>query len=209
MLLMIGNAFGIQPKTRGQSINQSTSEQLLDDYYHISVYQSLLKKACTLAERVTHAAIMPYPNLAFGSSEWELKKRLGKPNLKLSPENALSEQLYLYRRLIAGYKVRFEFHFYQGALFYAKRVFRHTSREENDLIIENVRKKYLDDTEFNHRQAKIVDHQGNELIINTGVYLSLDYLNMQGPAFAQLRAWIEAGQQPDAAPLPDPSDPSE
>ncbi|NEX18351.1 MAG: hypothetical protein C1943_17530 [Halochromatium sp.] len=144
-----------------------------------------------LKAKPTHSLINPYPKLPFDSSARELSSKLGKPSLRLLPQHALTEELIFYRKRVSGIQVRFEFHFHRGGLFYAKRVYRNPTDKDCYLIIDNIRKKYLGETDFDPESDKIIDAQGNELMISRNQHLSIDYLYAQGPAFGMIRDWID------------------
>ncbi|MBK5940043.1 hypothetical protein [Halochromatium roseum] len=161
---------------------------MFERYLHFSHYQSIVKDSRMRRPKRTRSIINPHPNLDFASSTRDLIRKLGQPSLKLSPQNTSSEQLYLYRREISGYKVNFEFHLHEDQLYYTRHIFRHTSAKETELIIKAIGKKYSEDATFNDRQDKIIDQQGNELIINRGLYLSIDYLYAQGTTLREFQA---------------------
>jgi len=190
MLMSLGNALGFR-REQHDALVAPASQQLLEHYFHVAVHQGLLDRSLLLKAKPTHSLINPYPKLPFDSSARELTSKLGKPSLRLLPQHALTEELLFYRKRVSGIQVRFEFHFHRGGLFYAKRVYRQTTDEEYHFIIDNIRKKYLSETDFDPESDKIIDVQGNELMISRNKHLSIDYLYAQGPAFGKIRDWID------------------
>lgn len=186
MLSGFANVFGVRQHQKAH-VRPSVSVELLEYYLYIDVYHELIAQSDARAAKLSSILIYPYQNLSFNSSTRDLTRMLGKPNHKLKLQDTLTEQLLFYRKIISNYKAHVEFHFREGRLFYARRTFRYTSDQERNNIIAEISSKYLGNGELNAQVEKIVDPQGHALVINRGAYLAIDYLDIQGPIFSQLR----------------------
>jgi hypothetical protein len=128
----------------------------------------------------TSVAISAMPGVEFGCQEKTLKRHLGRPSAIVTPRNFLHDRIYLYRHLISGLKVKTEYHFNEDGLFYYNHTFRDITVDYQRLIIELIRKKYLDTRPFDHLRDKIVDEHGCELIVNQNISISIDYIWIGG-----------------------------
>lgn len=177
-------ALGLRPP-RSQAAPASTADQLLSAYVGCRHYRTLCALAGPLVARPATKLIAPFPGLAFGDGPSVLTSVLGEPQLRLSPSNTVCDQLLFYRMVIAGYRVRCEFHFARSGLFYARRSFRETDELSERFILSSIRSKYLDNGAFDQGRDKVLDQQGNLIIYKREIYSDVHYLSGQALLFPQ------------------------
>ncbi len=154
-----------------------------DKYEYLTPYQSL----CLLSE---NRASLPWnheiscgDHIGFGSSAAAFKLRIGKPQQEFKSVNKLTNMLLVYRHKINNYKIKSEFHFSGDRLFYFNRTFSYLSQIQKQKLPNVLMEKYNSGNPIDFLNQKIVDLNGNEIIISHNIVLSLDYIGKQEAAW--------------------------
>ena len=120
------------------------------------------------------------------TSKKKLKKRYGKPLYHVNHyHGGYHIEIFYYKRLISDQKVKFEFHFCEGQLFYYNYTFPYLSKNEKDNLFKNIEEKY------NLKYHEIIEscvNDNNSIAMNAQdrLDLKINYLNTKSEFFKYL-----------------------
>lgn len=177
-------------------------DALREQYGNIDWYRDLDRLSERRNAIPSTRGILCCNDLPFGCSLADLKKRIGEPQERARSVNEFVDMVVVYREKFSGYKVKSEFHFSRGRLFYFNRLFSHLSGDQPQTVIRLLIDKYCPGRKVNFQEDKIIDQDGNEIIVSHNIVLSLEYIAKRSQAFSE----IVAPQEPLAPEKQERSD---
>ena len=168
-----------------KSVNHKDYYQLnhLRQYANVFYYKKHLGFATNnivQSNQITFNSLFPYANVR------KLKKRYGKPLYHVDHYHGENHiEILYFKRMISDQKVRLEYHFCEGQLFYYNYTFPYLVKHEKDNLFKNIEEKYnliykdiIDNC--------IVDENSIAMSASDRLDLKIAYLNTKSKFFKYL-----------------------
>lgn len=112
-------------------------------------------------------------DINFGDSPFSIWRKLGNSSFKYERKGDYRHKILLYKLYIGNYKTKIEYHFFNKQLFFIT----YTFPDLNDYskLKNMIKNKYLDDTNINLEDHKIMDRNNNILYLDTSMEFTLNY----------------------------------
>jgi hypothetical protein len=158
-------------------------------YRNLIVKESLESSIETLSrkhpEMIKSFHDITFNNLAWGSSEKEIVRKLGDPRYKFQKVNDLDKHVILFFKIqICGHYAILQCHLFENELYFLHMHVARSLQRDVRFIEEMIHKKYSSE-EFNPKaNTCFEDYFQNKLVIEENVYLNIYYMSGK-PAFLQ------------------------
>jgi hypothetical protein len=145
----------------------------------------LWDKAPGESQHTTQTVI--FRKIAFGLSPAEVDKMLGKSRYVFKNPGIRGHAVRFYKLSLYGHRTRVQLHFLNGRFFYARYLFRECSPSFSATLFQALSEKYLTVPQTEQKKLFFHDHEGNRLMAEQGLYLSIRYVSGEDDFARQLR----------------------
>lgn len=160
--------FNFVNKQEQSYINQIEPKELS---YFTAAYFSEQPKVLTSDIEINKNGIFQ-----FGTDISQITKLYKKPTAETLLQESHSIKTIYYKQRISQKKANCEFSFYNDNLFHFSYSFKYLAENEKQKIIKLITQKYLG-RNINISDLKIADRQGNFIILNNFLYLTISYFS--------------------------------
>lgn len=153
-------------------------ERLLEKSKDLSIYTGLLEHIKRKKSKASNKSIGFSKNISFGDvSKKYILKRFGQPKYKFFNLSLLNVNVFFYRIMLGGHKVKFELHFYKDKLFHYSYTFSYLNKVSKKQIIEMLEKKYINGEHLDFKEDYIHDMNDSTISFSGNHDFTINYIN--------------------------------
>ncbi len=152
-------------------------ENLFNKYKDATSYQSIITKVKSKHNIVSQRMISFDDNPFEKVTKQNIVKLYGKPSYQNKTDSVLNTELFFYRLIIGGHKVKLDMHFHNNHLFFYSYTFSYLKEDEKLLIINLIEKKYLNGQHFDYKNFNITDNRHSVIHIIDAFDFTIDYIS--------------------------------
>ena len=151
-------------------------EQILNSYCGIDPYVTLYEEAEEKNNIHTDVLINGNDKLCLGSKLNNVKKLLGKPQFHIKNDQAFNVEILFYKIIKGKHKIKYTLHFVDNTLFFINYTFSYLTDKEKQLTLKIFQDKYLNTNLFDTCNKKIMDRQGNIIMVEDKTDFIINYI---------------------------------
>ncbi|MFN3555582.1 MAG: hypothetical protein ACK4VN_06435 [Bacteroidales bacterium] len=170
----------------GTNLGFKEQKQLEKKYEDIDPFLEIMEDSGARLSIMCDGPLKPLRKLPVGSSLQRTQRHLGKPAAFFAQNGLLNTDTAIFFSSFMGYRARLEVSFFQEQLFGFSCYFLDMQTMDQNLIVEALCGQY-DVNLTNPGIQKIIDNQGNTLLISNRGSLQVHIFHTDHPLFDQLK----------------------